>query len=67
MLTVKINKINLYYCKSLIYMGFVFCFFLRQFGESLDLLTFGLGSTGISTKLSTEKLGFIQSLFKSMT
>jgi len=37
----------------LIHKDFVFCFFLRQFGESLDLLTFGLGSTGISTKLST--------------
>ena len=48
--------------KLLIYIGFLKCFFYGQSSESLDLQGLQRYRGNLSTKLSTEKVGFFKAL-----
>jgi hypothetical protein len=48
--------------KLLIYIDFLKCFFYGQSGESLDLQGLQRYGGNLSTKLSTEKVGFFKAL-----
>ena len=48
--------------KLLIYIGFLKCFFYGQSSESLDLQGLQPDGGNLSTKLSTEKVGFFKAL-----